>query len=77
MLQVDITKIELNRKEYHFEGFGASVQKMSAPDPVVSFALRGELLKVDGTAHLLEEERDALLTLITRIEARLMEDTRR
>ena len=77
MLQVDITKIDLNRQKHRYEGYGASITKMTAPDPVVSFALHGELLSGEGTAHLLEEERDALLTLITRIEERLMEDTQR
>lgn len=77
MLDVSITKIELNRKEYYFDGEGGTITKISAPAPTVDFALHGEMLMGTGSAHLLEEERDALLTLITRIEERLIEDTQR
>lgn len=70
MRDIQISEIELQRKKVHFGGLGAYVETLSAPDPVVRFHLRGELMEANGTAHLLEDARDALLSLITRIEER-------
>lgn len=77
MTEITITGIDMQRKKMYYQGEGREVMHMTAPDPLVSFTIRSELMQADGEAHLLEEERDALLTLITRIEERLMEDSQR
>lgn len=75
MREITINSIDMGRKELTFQGFDREVIHTSAPNPVATFRLRGELMDATGTAHLLEDERAALLALITRIEERLMEDS--
>lgn len=70
MKEVRITGITIDRKE--FSGDWTTVRVSLSPEITVSIDVRSEMMHTTGSAHLLEEERQALQALIASIEARLI-----